>query len=204
VTYRTHMAFGAASAAVLVGPVHDMLGGPPLPHPAITVPAALLLGSLAGLAPDLDEPNAALARGSWTPQTAPKLFKFLVSLFSLLFFRPLGLLLRGVLGHRGGTHSLLCATCATLLVGSTVNIFLGPQYDWVTLSFLFGYLSHIFADSLNPSGVPLFWPFQSKKKRWHSLPKALRVPTTTPPTMREQLIAAVMVGVIPVILVLSL
>jgi len=75
VTYRTHMAFGAASAAVLVGPVHDMLGGPPLPHPAITVPAALLLGSLAGLAPDLDEPNAALARGSWTPQTAPKLFR---------------------------------------------------------------------------------------------------------------------------------
>ncbi|RLJ02746.1 MAG: hypothetical protein DRP11_02655 [Candidatus Aenigmatarchaeota archaeon] len=57
-------------------------------------------------------------------------------------------------GHRGVTHSLLGSVVFSLpllLIGRETALF-----------FFFGWLSHIIADSLNPSGVPFFFPFKKR------------------------------------------
>ena len=59
-------------------------------------------------------------------------------------------------GHRGITHSLVGLLLAATLAASFV---LFRVLSWPSWSaFVIGYLSHLLADSMNKSGVPLFWP----------------------------------------------
>lgn len=94
-----------------------------------------LVAAAAGLAPDLDTPQ------SWAGGRLK-----IVSV-------PLG----AIFGHRGITHSILavglCLWGAVSLVGHG-----GSWENYILAPFAVGYISHIFADMLNPSGVPLFWP----------------------------------------------
>ena len=64
-------------------------------------------------------------------------------------------------GHRGVFHTpLLYAVLALIMATADVP-------TWLIQSFLFGTISHLILDSMNPAGVPLFWPFS--KKRFHFL-----------------------------------
>ncbi|HYD99937.1 MAG TPA: metal-dependent hydrolase, partial [Alphaproteobacteria bacterium] len=73
--------------------------------------------------------------------------------------------LAAVVGHRGVTHSLLAiAACVAALW------FYGLSAALVA-PLAIGYLSHLAADALTPSGVPLLWPV----KRRYTFP--LTVPT---------------------------
>ena len=92
-------------------------------------PAALAAAALGALLPDIDHPQ------SWAGRKMK-----IVSV-------PLSLLV----GHRGVTHSAL-AVLAGLAVLAVIGMggLLAPV--------VVGYLSHLFADSLTPSGVPLLWP----------------------------------------------
>ena len=74
--------------------------------------------------------------------------------------------------HRGATHFGL--TALLLFFGATV---LGRYLGYPDLGFAFGmgYVSHIVADGLTKSGVPLLWPFYPKAV--HLLPKPLRIRT---------------------------
>jgi len=182
----THMAFGAAFAAVYAGPVTHVLE-PAVGLPAVPlwgVPICLMVGAVSGLLPDIDEPNAMLGRGSWMPRSLGPLFKLLGMIVSLPF-RIAGFFIKGVLGHRGGTHSIAMSILFTLLFAIPITTFLGVSWDWLIWTIWFGFMSHLVADMLNPSGVPLFWPLRSKHKTVHLLPKPLRIPTQTPPNRRE-------------------
>ena len=74
--------------------------------------------------------------------------------------------------HRGATHFGL--TTLLLLFGATlIGRYLG--YPDLGVAFGLGYISHILADALTKSGVPLLWPFY--RKSIHLLPKAFRIRT---------------------------
>lgn len=178
----THMAFGAAAGAVLVGPVAALTGI--AETPVLLMPAAVYLSSVAGLLPDIDEPNAMFCRGTWLPRPLRRTLGPLVWL-AMLPFKLVGMLVKGLLGHRGGTHSLVMSLIVTLLFALPVTMLFGRAGDWAIFALWVGYISHLAADMLNPSGVPLAWPLLSKHKTFHLLPSALRISTQTPPAMRE-------------------
>lgn len=190
----THMTFGMASAAAYAGPISHTFSFVP-DVPLWGVPICLFVGSVAGLLPDIDEPNAMLARGSWMPRKLGPLAKALGVIVSLPF-KISGYFIKGVLGHRGGTHSLAMSIIFSLIFAIPITLLLGTGADWLIWTIWCGFISHLIADMLNPSGVPLFWPLRSKHKTVHLLPKPLRIPTQTPPNAREGLTRLMASGVI--------
>jgi len=63
--------------------------------------------------------------------------------------------------HRTITHSFLA------LVAMTVVAAIFSRY--FALGMFFGYLSHLLLDSLNPTGVPFFYPFIKIKYRFSKI-----------------------------------
>lgn len=66
--------------------------------------------------------------------------------------------------HREITHSLLGTVVLGLLISIGVRLFT-PVHDWATVFAMVGagLLSHLAMDILTPWGLPLFYPFKSKK-----------------------------------------
>ena len=95
------------------------------------IPGALLTALL----PDIDHPKSVLGqRLKWLSSPIARLF-----------------------GHRGFTHSLLAIAAGIFFIQTRL-----PP-DWpippdAYHAMIVGYLSHILADMLTPSGVPLLWP----------------------------------------------
>jgi inner membrane protein len=78
------------------------------------------------------------------------------------------------LGHRTLLHSLKgligIALAASLLL---------PFADWrAAFAFVAGYASHLALDACNPGGIPLLYP---DRRKFHLLPKPLRIATGSPP-----------------------
>ncbi len=176
------MAFGALSFAVLAGPVAHLTGTPEI-TPA-EVPIGLAVGCVAGLLPDIDAPGALLSTGGWMPRRMGAALRFLARIVSLPFL-IVGFFIKGALGHRGGTHSIALGVVFTLAFAIPVTLLLGTSGDWLIWTIAFGFASHLIADMLNPSGVPLLWPLRSKHRTTHLLPKPVRIPTESPPNLRE-------------------
>lgn len=103
-------------------------------HAGVTLtPEALGMAMLGSLAPDIDHPRSWLGR-------------------RLLFISaPLSALI----GHRGLTHSLLAMSAAAIVLA------LWPQLggSFLVSAFLVGYLTHLVADLVTNSGIPLLWPW---------------------------------------------
>lgn len=92
-------------------------------------PQALTAAALGALLPDIDHP------GSW----AGRKLRFISIPLSM------------VVGHRGVTHSALAVIgCLAVLIAMGLG--------WTAAPIAVGYLSHLAADALTPSGVPLLWP----------------------------------------------
>ncbi len=180
------MAFGAAFAAVALGPGASTLGMDP---PLWGVLAGTYVGAVAGLLPDIDEPNAMLARGSWLPRRlGPLHFGWLskfVGMILALPFKLVGIIIKGLLGHRGGTHSFAMSIVFTLIAALAITIPMGSSGDFLIWAIWLGFMSHLIADSLNPSGVPWFWPLLSKNVKYRIIPRFLTIPTTNPPQKSE-------------------
>lgn len=96
-------------------------------------PQALGLAALGALLPDIDHPQ------SWAGRK----------------LRPISVPLAFVVGHRGVTHSLLA-----VLAGIVTLVMMG--FDGWAAPLVIGYLSHLAADGLTPSGVPLLWPMKHR------------------------------------------
>lgn len=106
------------------------------------VPMVLALLIIGSLLPDIDHPRGFLARQSYLFRRAS---------------RGVGKFIR----HRGIVHSLLAALIATAVVW-VVAIF----YRWETLAvacFFLGFVSHLAADSLNPTGIKWLQPFSKAR-----------------------------------------
>jgi len=86
---------------------------------------------IGALLPDIDTPQSILGR----------------------FLRPMSAYIERKFGHRQATHSLL----AVLILGLiTIPLICVNLFCWIAL--FSGYLSHLLIDSVNKSGVPLFYP----------------------------------------------
>nr|WP_314265951.1 metal-dependent hydrolase [uncultured Moellerella sp.] len=100
----------------------------------------MLSGTLLGaLLPDIDHPSSISGR----------LFRFISIPISKLC------------GHRGFTHSLVAWGALAIFC------YVGLPREWVLpndliQAFLLGYMSHLVADMLTPSGVPFLWPFPQR------------------------------------------
>lgn len=90
------------------------------------------LVALGALLPDIDHPGSAVGRR----------------------VRVISVPLSAIFGHRGFTHSLLAlgGCLAALVMGGWGQMWVQPL--------VIGYLSHLLADMLTPSGVPLLWPYR--------------------------------------------
>ncbi len=96
-------------------------------------PAALSIALAGSLLPDIDHPQ------SWAGRK----------------MRVVSVPLSMLVGHRGVTHSLLAVVAALAVLAG-----LGDAGPWAPLAV--GYLSHLLADALTPSGVPLLWPHRRR------------------------------------------
>jgi inner membrane protein len=97
----------------------------------------LIIAAFGSLLPDIDHPKAYLSRSHWLLQGGSHLVEALAH-------------------HRGITHSLLALIAFTCL--SIAGLIYYQQALILALPFFIGYLSHLLADSLNPSGVKWFQP----------------------------------------------
>jgi inner membrane protein len=92
--------------------------------------------ALGSLLPDIDEPNSYIGRRSFGLSTV----------------------INEKYGHRGITHSIPCwAVLTIILLLFPNNFFIG---------ICIGYFLHIIEDYFSKSGVPLFLPINSKRKKF--------------------------------------
>ncbi len=144
---RTHVLAGVASLWCLQV-------FPPLISPVLLAPLGVL-AALGALLPDLDATQSQIKH---------------LSVAGVRPFAPLSMLLNRTFGHRGVLHSLLGWGIATLVLLPLA--FLGGLA--VPLAISLGYASHLAADACTKSGIPFLYP---NRKRYHLLPRPLRLTT---------------------------
>lgn len=184
--YPTHMIAGGAAGLA----VARCIGSPP---------ATLLLlggaGAIGALFPDLDSPRAASSRilcglGMTTTGAALllethgglRLVRPSLELLSAWGALCLGILLvphalRRWTGHRGATHSVLCASTLTL-IAILIALVLGatPIVMQAIAVVGVGWIAGgIGGDACTMLGVPALWPWRAEKK--HILPPRWRIVT---------------------------
>jgi inner membrane protein len=131
-----------ASTHILTGIATFVVGRTVCPTyiPEIT-PLTMGCMVFGSLFPDIDHPQSYLGSRIW----------------------PISWLIKKGFKHRGATHSLLFTAffgaAFFVLVQMIEGLSLAPL-----VCFVLGYLSHLFADSLTNSGVPLCWPIEKRFK----------------------------------------
>lgn len=130
----THMAGGACAAVAYLLFVH-----PETIHSPAMILAAAGIGAAGGLVPDIDHPKSKISQ----------------------VLQPIYILVSHISPHRGLFHTpLFYALIWFLWTWKCPD----PKHLlWSRLLFT-GIASHLFLDFLNPSGIPVFFPF-SKKRR---------------------------------------
>jgi inner membrane protein len=170
-TGKSHMTVGVVTYASLWAHPIPPLDVPLLAgtHAALALPVALALVLLGSLLPDLDHPEGRLANER---------------ILGIPVLKPLSWLIGAVFGHRGATHSLL-ALAGLVALGDLPFL----PWAWAHLGLLlgWGYASHLLADMLTKSGVPLLWPLD-----WRIGFPPLRALRFTTGTWPEGLVVAVL------------
>lgn len=146
---HTHALIGLTTLAAV-----ERLTGFVQAHPVAGLGWCAAAAVLGALAPDIDAEDSAIKRELGLAGRA----------------LSTGLHLAGV-QHRGLTHRGVIAL-AVLAVGLVLGRLTG--YPDAGLAFGLGYLSHLLADALTKTGVPLLWPLPG---RVHLLPPGLRIRT---------------------------
>ncbi len=158
----THMLVGGELAWAVVS-IGEKISGLPVP---VEIKALIALaGGVAALVPDVDtlttfgHANSKLGYAS-----AIFLPGFLITLIGLLFSGKKGR------RHRGYTHSLLAwglFSIATIFQFVLIYHYYYPHYPhlyiYLGVASILGYLSHLIIDCLNPTGLPLLFPFSDRK-----------------------------------------
>lgn len=128
---------------------------------------AVALAAIAGLAPDLDHPDAKLSR-VWC-------------------MRPVSAV-ASRLGHRGATHSVLAATGAGA-AAATLGV-------WAGAAVAAGWASHLVLDVVTGRGCPLLWPVSRRRIRVLGLKTGGRVEClAVAPVLRAALLVALVYAV---------
>ncbi|MEE1504392.1 MAG: metal-dependent hydrolase [Acutalibacteraceae bacterium] len=131
-----------------------------------TATAMVLVSSISSILPDIDHENS----------KASKKFKILSLVYKLV--SRIGKAFNSdVFEHRGIMHTLIVPIILLFISFVVTNHFA----DCLIVAGMFGYLSHIVLDALNPTGVPVLSPFYNKKIRL--LPKGICVKTSSTPEL---------------------
>ena len=153
-TWRTHLMCGLGSLWVL-----EPFGVGSSDSYALWIGGAML-GSLL---PDLDASESKIRHLGWRQgglRVEP--------------LQPLAALAHRAFGHRGFLHSVGGLAFCAALVAPAAKYLGGDFYGGILL----GYASHLLADALTKSGIPLWqlWP-SARARRVHLLPRPLRFTT---------------------------
>lgn len=105
------------------------------PNPLLYIP--VVLGSLL---PDIDHPHSQVGK----------------------LTQPVSGFLARYLGHRGVTHSLLAVVGFTSLLFASAEGMGANRPSSLLAAVSIGYLSHLLADYLTLTGIPLLWPLKLK------------------------------------------
>ena len=136
---KTHIAGGIALASI-VSLFTVKAGYNDIEHVILQQASILTSAGLGALWLDIDHKNSAISRQY-------PVISFIVRLF---------------VTHRGATHSILFYLMFSLL-GFLIAQTIGTGIAlWIAIGFSIGYASHILLDSLNPRGVPLFYPLKHR------------------------------------------
>lgn len=87
-----------------------------------------------------------------------------------IFTKILSIFIRILCGHRGMLHSPFFVILLTGLFGWVYSVFPIPWVGNMMTGFLIGCISHLILDLLNPSGLPLLFPFtweNGRPKKYH-------------------------------------
>lgn len=144
---RTHALVGVASLWCLQV-------WPSLIRPELLAPLGIV-AALGALLPDLDATQSQIKH---------------LSVAGITPFAPLSVLLNRTFGHRGLLHSLLGWSIASVLLFPLTLLF-GAA---VPLALSLGYASHLATDACTKRGIPFLYP---NRKRYHLLPRSLRLTT---------------------------
>jgi inner membrane protein len=155
-------------------------------HELVGVSVALA-GARVLEAPPIETAGAALAAfyGSWLPdmdrlgsrvhrRTSLERRSFVAALVGLVLRLP-ALAFAVIARHRGASHSVAAAVLAALFAAFVSAPAGGAVWIVVGGGVFAGYVAHLAADALTPSGVPLWAPL-SLQRVW-LLPRAWRIPT---------------------------
>jgi inner membrane protein len=132
--------------------------------------AAIVGSSIGSYIPDVDHIFSVAGRKafflSWPILGLHKLFKWIYSKTKIKFFKKLS----DMFNHRGIFHAPLFWTVIFLPLFFLATSLIKDEFIKNTLvGFLFGnfigVFLHLFADMLNPTGIPIFMPFHDKKYR---------------------------------------
>jgi len=150
---RTHMAVALAATAVIIK------------NPA-QLPLSLTVAAASSLLPDIDTPDSMLRHQlnkytgilTFPALIAAGYFLFRYKYFSLpsLILYLSYIILAFIGPHRGFTHSLAGFVFFTLI------LFMSNKA--IVLPAITGYATHLAADLLTPSGIPLFYPYNKSFK----------------------------------------
>ena len=188
-----HVIIGATTTFTALQVAYPELKAPELA-------GAFAVGAIASLTPDLDGDRSLLKAkiyGKGKPQIVEKLI-YDKSVGGGAILAVLGLLevtMRMVaytllsipsllLSHRGLTHYPSTALVLGAVIYLTLKLTNVSQS--YALAFTIGYLSHLSADALTKTGVPLLAPFT--KRRFHLLPKPIRITTRHGGSVGEALV----------------
>lgn len=153
---------GGAAAGIMVAEV--MLTG----NSNLLLYAAAVSGAVLGsLIPDIDNSRSSISRSVPIVSGIVSVFQMIVRGIAVLL--PLSKKeenhIRGVVGHRGITHSLTGCAITTILLMS-IGVLLKTNavagYKIFSIGLIAGMLSHIFLDMF-AGGAPLFCPITNKR-----------------------------------------
>ena len=168
-TGKSHAMIGAMSGLTAVWYVDGGLVRWPW------VAAAVVLGIVASLAPDLDGTDStartSVGLGKEQIKREWRRTKSLSLIVRWVVAIPFNLFAK-VIPHRGPTHWLVTAAVVVGGVAYLAQLFGLPPV--VPVAFGAGYLSHLLADAVTVAGVPLLGPLSGRSVRFLPKPIALR------------------------------
>ncbi len=109
---KTHSAAGALTVAALGPPIGNLMGMDIGPGDVII---GALIGTIAGVLPDIDHPSSLITQGLIPGQKKLGFLGTILGWFLSIPPRIIGVGARSVTNHRGGTHSILFGLCWAIL-----------------------------------------------------------------------------------------
>lgn len=187
---RSHAILGIATTAVVLS-----WNGTNIIEDTSVFIAALSVGTVAALLPDIDTPNTLLRKSfrvggqqtsrelrSWRQLS---LLQLVYAFFRWILARFLNIIDK-ILPHRGPTHYGITAAALTALVYWICQVQGWPWEIWV--AFGVGYFSHLLGDGVTKTGVRLFAPIFPRFVRFLPKPICIVTGTDTEPFMLAGLI----------------